>query len=169
MHPDRLGDLVADREQRVQRGHRVLQDHRDPLAAHLAHLLVGFSRRSSPSNSILPLTMRAAGGRMRRIVSANVLLPEPDFADDAQRLAGMDAQRHVVDRAHDPGALRRDVVGREVLQLEQRGGRYRHGPAASAHSWRSWGSSLTRSQSPRRLADSTISMMQQPGNTVSHQ
>ena len=33
MHPDRLGDLVADREQRVQRGHRVLQDHRDALAA----------------------------------------------------------------------------------------------------------------------------------------
>ena len=42
MHPDRLGDLVADREQRVQRGHRVLQDHRDALAAHMPHLLVGF-------------------------------------------------------------------------------------------------------------------------------
>ena len=42
VHPDRLGDLVADREQRVQRGHRVLQDHRDPLAADVAHLGVGF-------------------------------------------------------------------------------------------------------------------------------
>src|SRR5687768_18511088 len=41
--------------------------------------------------------------------------------------------------------------------------------ARLAHSWRSWGSSLTRSQSPRRLADSTISMMQHPGSTVSHQ
>ena len=42
MHPDRLADLVADREQRVQRSHRVLEDHRDPLAAHVAHLGIGF-------------------------------------------------------------------------------------------------------------------------------
>ena len=37
-----------------------------------------FCSRSSPSNSILPLAMRAAGGRRRRMVSASVLLPEPD-------------------------------------------------------------------------------------------
>ena len=42
MHPKRLADLVADCEQRVQRGHRVLQNHRDPLAAHVAHLGIGF-------------------------------------------------------------------------------------------------------------------------------
>ena len=33
--------------------------------------------------------MRAAGGSTRRIVSASVLLPEPDFADDPEGLAGM--------------------------------------------------------------------------------
>jgi len=43
-------------------------------------------------------------------------------------------------------------MGGEVLDLQQR-----------------WGSSLTRSQSPRMLAESTISMMQQPGSTLSHQ
>ena len=32
VHADRLGHLVADGEQRVERGQRVLQDHRDPLA-----------------------------------------------------------------------------------------------------------------------------------------
>ena len=37
-----------------------------------------FRTRSSPSNIIWPATMRAAGGSTRRMVSASVLLPEPD-------------------------------------------------------------------------------------------
>ena len=38
MGAQRLLDLVADREHRVQRGLRVLQDHRDPAPAHPAHV-----------------------------------------------------------------------------------------------------------------------------------
>ena len=37
MQRDRLGDLVADREHRVQRRHRLLEDHRDVGAADRAH------------------------------------------------------------------------------------------------------------------------------------
>ncbi len=33
-----LGDLVADGAERIERGHRLLKDHRDPGAAHLTHL-----------------------------------------------------------------------------------------------------------------------------------
>ena len=39
----RLGDLAVDAEQRVQRGHRVLQDHRDLGAADVAHLALAAS------------------------------------------------------------------------------------------------------------------------------
>ena len=35
---DRLDDLVADGEDRVERGHRLLEDHRDLVAADLPHL-----------------------------------------------------------------------------------------------------------------------------------
>jgi serine kinase of HPr protein (carbohydrate metabolism regulator) len=35
---DRLGDLAADRQDRVQRGHRLLENHADLAAAHLPHL-----------------------------------------------------------------------------------------------------------------------------------
>ena len=35
---EHLGDLVADRVERVQRGHRLLEDHRDLAAADAAHL-----------------------------------------------------------------------------------------------------------------------------------
>jgi len=38
MAGDRFGDLLADREDRIERGHRLLEDHGDLVAAHLAHL-----------------------------------------------------------------------------------------------------------------------------------
>ena len=38
---ERLGELRAHFHERVQRGHRVLENHRDPLAANLAELLLG--------------------------------------------------------------------------------------------------------------------------------
>ncbi len=36
---DRLGDLVADGEHRIERGHRLLEDHRHFVAAHATHRL----------------------------------------------------------------------------------------------------------------------------------
>ncbi len=36
-----LHHLLADREHRIERGHRLLEDHRDVAAALLAHLLFG--------------------------------------------------------------------------------------------------------------------------------
>ena len=41
MDEQRLHDLQADRQDRIERGHRLLEDHRDVAAADLAHLLVG--------------------------------------------------------------------------------------------------------------------------------
>ncbi len=38
---DRLGDLPPDGQDRVQRGHRLLEHHADLAAAHLAHLFFG--------------------------------------------------------------------------------------------------------------------------------
>ena len=38
---DDLGDLLADAEHRVERGHRLLEDERDPLAAHVAQVRRG--------------------------------------------------------------------------------------------------------------------------------
>src|SRR5215471_8359277 len=36
-----LGDLPADGEHRIERGHRLLEHHADVAAAHLAHFAVG--------------------------------------------------------------------------------------------------------------------------------
>jgi hypothetical protein len=37
VQPDRFGDLLADREHRIERCHRLLEDHRDLCAANGAH------------------------------------------------------------------------------------------------------------------------------------
>ena len=91
VHPDRLGHLVADGEQRVERGHRVLQDHGDALAAHAAHLGVGFLEQ------VLALEQHPAagdaGGRRQEAQDGERqrALAGAGLADDAQRLAGVDA------------------------------------------------------------------------------
>ena len=43
MQPQHFGDLESDRQHRVQRGHRLLEDHRDLVAPDAARL--GFGQR----------------------------------------------------------------------------------------------------------------------------
>ena len=78
------------------------------------------SSRSSPSNIIRPLTMRAAGGSRRRIVSASVVLPEPDSPTMPSVSPALQRERDVVDGAHHAGAPLGDVVGRQILERQQR-------------------------------------------------
>ena len=102
--------------------------------------------------------MRAAGGRSRISVRARVVLPEPDSPTMPRVCPASRRERHVVHRARHPGPARAYVLGGQPRHLEE-----------AAHNWRSCGSNFTRSQSPRRFAESTMSMMQMPGSTVSHQ
>ena len=75
----RFGDLLADRHHRVERRHRLLEDHRDLVAAHVAHLLLGELEQIAPSSRIEPATMRPGGSGISRISeSAVMLLPQPD-------------------------------------------------------------------------------------------
>ena len=74
----RFGDLVADREDRVERRHRLLEDEAD-----LAPRTSRISRSSQPSRSrplkrIGPPLIRPGGCTSRRIDSAVTDLPLPD-------------------------------------------------------------------------------------------
>ncbi len=114
----RLGDLLADRHHRVERAHRVLEDHRDSAPEMLAHLLVvethqlasrrsarGRSGRRSPSATGSSPSERRSScrSRIRRRRRASSL---------AQR------QRHPVDGTH-PAPGRQEVC-LEVSDVEQR-------------------------------------------------
>src|SRR5215470_1766424 len=156
---DWLGDLGDHREQRVQRHHRVLQDHRDPLAADAPHLVLGLLEEIRALEH--HLARDDARGRRQHAQEGERQggLARARLADDAERLPLIEGQRDVVHGARDARATRAHVVRGQASYVEERTG----------HNWRSCGSNFTRSQSPRRFADRTISMMHEPGSTVSHQ
>ncbi len=86
---DRLDDLLADGEDRVERGHRLLEDHRDLLAADAC------ASRAAPSvEQIASLEHDAAADDPARRLASRPqdrqrgdALAAARFADDAERLA----------------------------------------------------------------------------------
>ena len=85
MLPEHLGDLPAHREHRVERGERVLEDHRDlrapdlaaPLLRDLQHVLA--AKRISP-----PVTKPGGVSRMPMMACAVTDFPEPDSPSTAR-------------------------------------------------------------------------------------
>ena len=95
---DRLDELLADAEQRVEARQRVLEDHADALAAQAPHVLV-----REVVDALAREPHLAAGDPPRRIDEpdhrrAGDRLAGARFADDAQHLAGRDVERDAVDR-----------------------------------------------------------------------
>jgi hypothetical protein len=95
-----LGDLPADAQHRVERGHRLLEDHRDAVAADGAHLALGECEKVAASVAhgagMAPRRHRHEAQDRER----GDALAAARFADDAERLAVAHAERHAVDRAH---------------------------------------------------------------------
>ncbi len=128
MDRDGLGDLVAGGEHGVQRGHRLLEDHRDVGAADAAHRGVGRARQ------VEHLAVAAAEGHAAVDDPAAAVFHQPHqrqrghglararFADDGQRLAALDVEREAAHRVDD--ALRGreadgEVVDRQHLAVGQ--------------------------------------------------
>ena len=94
-----LSDLVADAHQRVQRRHRLLEDHRDGAAAQLPQ------RRGVAGRDVDAVDLDRAtgdpGGAWEQADerAQRHRLPGPGLADKAERLAGLYVERNAVDRA----------------------------------------------------------------------
>ena len=95
--------LRVDPEDRVQRHHRVLEDHRHAIPTHLAHFLAGklddidAIQENAPAND----TSRRIDETHDRITGHR--LARARFTDESHDLAAIDDERHVVDRLHDAG------------------------------------------------------------------
>src|SRR2546427_2640563 len=99
---ERLRDLTADRQDRIQARHRVLEDHRDVLTADapdvvIVHLQDVLTVEHDRTRDDLPRRLRdeAHERQCGHGFSATGL------AHDAERFAGGDLERHAVDGAHD--------------------------------------------------------------------
>ena len=87
----RLADLVADREDRIERGHRVLEDHRDVVAANLPHL--GLALLQKILTAQLDRTPFDAAGRHRNQAHDRERvdrLTRTRFANDAEGRSALD-------------------------------------------------------------------------------
>ena len=115
---ERLADLPADGQHRVERGHRVLKDHRDLAAADRAQLLVRQREQV------------AAAEHRRALRDAPVARQDPEqgqrgdalaaagLADDSERLAGCDVEGDPVDGVDEPSL--RPEADVQVVDAEER-------------------------------------------------
>ena len=102
---ERLADLPADRQHRVQRGHRVLEDHRDLAAADRAQLLVRQREQVAAAEHRRALRDAAVARQDPEQRERGDALAAARLADDAERLAGRDVEGDPVDGVDEP-ALR---------------------------------------------------------------
>ena len=103
VRPDHLGDLPPDLVERMQAGQRVLEDHRDPRAAHLAQLVVGELEQVGALEHRAAPHLGARGQPEQRLREHG--LAAARLADDAEGPPGLDVERHAPDRPDD--AVRR--------------------------------------------------------------
>src|SRR5262245_41324946 len=118
VEPDGLGDLLTDREDRIERRHRLLEDHRDLLAADLPHLR---RRQVQEVPAVVEdLTLDDAAGRLGdqpHDAERRHALAAARLAHHAERLAGLDVEVDAVDRANH--ALVGEEVGLEPSDVQQ--------------------------------------------------
>ena len=121
MRRHRLGDLTRDAQHRVQRRHRVLEDHREVVAPHRPDLAFAHREDIAPPEKDLSALIAQLSGRSRMIERAVRLLPDPEFADDAEGLAGKQVEANTVEGAH--GAAERGVeFGPKIADFQDRRG-----------------------------------------------
>ena len=132
MDAQRLGDLQSDRQDRIERGHRLLEDHRDVAAANLAHLFVGQVEEIAALEG--DAALRDAPGQLRQEAhdrERRDRFARSGFADDGDHLAGVDVKRQALHRADDPA--RGQELDMEVVDLEQGPSRRNAGPVLRFH------------------------------------
>ena len=125
MQRDRLADLPAHREQRIERGHRLLEDHRDVVAADVLHLALGQVEQIGALEA--DGAVDDAPGRVGdepQDGQRGDALAAAGLADHAQRLAAAQAVGNAIDRPHDAGG--REEMRVEIVDLQQRTGWMSH-------------------------------------------
>ncbi len=156
LHPavplQHLGDLQPDRDHRVQRGERVLEDHAHVAAAAVPHLPVGEPQQVGALERHLAGDRVAALGQQPHDRQRRHGLAATGLADQADGLAGLHREAHAVDgRERFRAAPVEDDL--EVADVEQCHRDYR----------RFFGSRASRSDSPSSVKPSATTTMARPG------
>ena len=116
-----LHHLLADGQHRIERGHRLLENHRDVAAALLAHLLLGEVEQVLPFEQDLALRHPAGLGEQAHDGERGYRFAAAGFPDHGNDLAPIDRIGDALDRVdRAAGGLEPHV---QVADLKQRGRR----------------------------------------------
>ena len=159
MDADRLGDLATDGHRRVERGHRVLEDHADVVAADLADLLLADRNEVAAVQSDLAAGDEPAPRQQAHDRHRGHRLAAAGLADDAHGLSGLDVEAEAVDGVD--GAAAQANPGFEIVDLQQ--SRHRRHRSCKRTSNASW------SASPMKLKATTVITMIASAGYTSHQ
>ena len=118
MQDQRLADLARDRVQRVERGHRLLEDDADAAASHLAQRALVGAQQVAPAEADAAARMPGLRvGQQLQDRQRRDRLARAALAHERQGLALLDPERHV---AHGSNRAALDLEAhREVVDLEQ--------------------------------------------------
>ena len=166
---DGLGHLLLDGEDRVEAGHRVLEDHRDVAAADLPHVVLADGHEVLAVEQH-PATLDHARrlGQQAHDREVGHALAAPGLADEAEALAARQLERDPVDGVDRP--VVRAEADEQVLDVEQRLGGRRpvRGRRGKGCHRLSLGSSDSRRPSPSRLNPIALMTIAAAGKSTSH-
>src|SRR4051794_9179170 len=159
MGAQRLDDLIADRAHRIERGHRLLEDHGDLVTAHAAHCV--FAQRQKIAaveahRSVHDMPLRFGKDAQDRQGAHRFAAAR--LADHRQRFPGCDIEADTVHHRDRP--LRHDELGSQIAHFEQR----RHG-----HRFFRCGLSASFNPSLTRFRASTVTRIAMPGSVAMYQ
>src|SRR3954447_15916496 len=97
MEVGRLSDLIVDRQQRVQRGHRILQDHCDPLAARALHIAGRDLEQIDAVEDYAAASDRSAPRQQPQQREASRRFARAGLADESQALTFCDVEADAID------------------------------------------------------------------------
>ena len=128
-HPEmelqRLDDLQSDRQHRIERGHRLLEDHRDFAAAHVAHLVFGQVEEIASLEQDAAFGTRPVRGKQPHDRMRGDRFSGAGFADQRDDLARADLKAEAFDRVHDAVSVAKLTCRSSTLQQRRCRGRRR--------------------------------------------
>jgi len=113
----RLGHLTANRVHRIERGHRLLEDHADAIAAQLAVIRIRQAHQLAALEADAAADDGAVGQQAHQRERGDGFAAS-GFADEAQGLAALQRETNAANRLREPAAgVEPDT---EVFHFDQR-------------------------------------------------
>jgi hypothetical protein len=118
VQPHRFADLLADGHRRVQRGHRILVDHRDLVAPDILHLPAVQRDQVGAAEQDAARGDAPGSGQQPHDGQPGGALAAARLADQTDAFAVADGEAHAVDRGHRPAS--EPELGPQLLDLQER-------------------------------------------------